>query len=447
MARQLPGQTTFVGPDGVVRVRYQALQATVVRGHSQGATVAIGADEVGLGSHPSNVLALDDPRVSRFHARLVRDARGLRVVDLDSANGTRVGGVVVRDVYVADGMVVELGDSAVQLTASGGDAEEELPAIDHFGELLGRSVAMQRVFAMARRAAAATATVLLLGETGTGKDLLARAIHATGPRTGRPFVVFDCGAVAPTLVEAALFGHVRGAFTGADHDRPGVFELAHGGTLFLDEIGELPLALQPKLLRALETGTIQRLGAPGPTAVDVRIMAATHRDLRAEVDAERFRADLYYRLAVVAIELPPLRERPDDVPLLAAHFARAVLARTGGDLTWLLPHLEDAFGHLRRQPWPGNARELRNAVERAIALADPSALGGDPLGRLVELRGALRRTRTRLPLEAARAEFDRGYLRELVADAGGDLRAAAEAAGVHPKSLERLLRRYQLRDP
>ena len=301
---------------------------------------------------------------------------------------------------------------------------------------------MRRVFAIGRRAAAAPATVLLLGETGTGKDLLARAIHGDSPRARRPFLIFDCGAVAPTLIESALFGHVRGAFTGADADRAGVFELADGGTLFLDEIGELPLPLQPKLLRALETGQVQRIGAPAPITVDVRIMAATHRDLRAEVDRERFRADLYYRLAVITIEVPPLRDRPDDIPLLAAHFAGAVLAR-GGDLAWLRGHLDDAFGALRGQPWPGNVRELRNAIERAIALADPSALAGDPLGRLVELRTSLRRTRARLPLEAARAEFDRGYLRDLMTDAAGDIRVAAEQAGVHPKSLERLLRRYK----
>ena len=446
MARQVAGQTTHVGPDGAVRVRYERLRARVIRGPDTGASLAVGGDDVGIGSHPSNQLVLTDPRVSRFHARLTRDGRGLRALDLDSANGTRVSGVAIRDVYLAEGQVLELGGSAIELVADGGDAGEELPSIDHFGELIGRSVVMQRLFASARRAAAASSTVLLLGETGTGKDLLARAIHAHGARRGGPFVVFDCGAVAPTLVESALFGHVRGAFTGADADRPGVFELAHGGTLFLDEIGELPLALQPKLLRALETGTVQRVGATAPVAVDVRIVAATHRDLRAEVDRERFRADLYYRLAVIGLELPPLRERREDVPLLAAHFARAVLARAGGDLTWLLPHLDDAFGALAAQAWPGNVRELRNAVDRAIALADPAALTGDPLARLVELRGSLRRTRRgRLPLETARAEFDREYLRDLLTDTGGDLRAAAEQAGVHPKSLERLIRRYHLR--
>ena len=444
MSRPVAGHTTILAPDGAVRLRFDRILVRVVRGPDLGREVELGADEVRVGTHPSNQLVLTDPTVSRFHLRLRGDEKGVRAIDLDSANGTRVAGLRVRDVYVGDGTVIELGDAAIELRALGEGGEVELPADEVFGELVGRSLAMRRVFGAGRRAAASSSTVLLLGETGTGKDLLARAIHDYGPRARAPFVVFDCGAAAPTLVESALFGQMRGAFTGADADRPGVFEQAHGGTLFLDEIGELPLALQPKLLRALEAGQVLRLGATQPITVDVRVIAATHRDLRAEVDAERFRADLYYRLAVLAIELPPLRDRDGDIPILAAHFARAVLGRSGGDLAWLRPHLDDVFGQLRTQPWPGNVRELRNAVERAIALADPDALSADPLARLVELRGSLRRTRGRLPLETARAEFDREYLRDLLAETGNDVKAAAELAGVHPKSLERLIRRYQI---
>jgi transcriptional regulator with GAF, ATPase, and Fis domain len=441
------GHTTILAPDGAVRLRFDRIAVRVTRGPDLGREVELGADEVRVGTHPSNQLVLSDPTVSRFHLRLRGDDKGVRAIDLDSANGTRVGGLRVRDVYVGDGTVLEVGDAAIELRALAEGGEVELPPDEVFGELVGRSVAMRRVFAAGRRAAQSASTVLLLGETGTGKDLLARAIHQAGPRARAPFVVFDCGAAAPTLVEAALFGQVRGAFTGADTDRPGVFEQAHGGTLFLDEIGELPPALQPKLLRALEAGQVLRLGANQPLSVDVRVIAATHRDLRAEVDAERFRADLYYRLAVLAIEVPPLRERDGDIPILAAHFARVVLGRSGGDLAWLRPHLDDVFGQLRAQPWPGNVRELRNAVERAIALADPEALAGDPLARLVELRGSLRKTRGRLPLETARAEFDREYLRDLLTETGNDLKAAAELAGVHPKSLERLIRRYQIERP
>ncbi|MBE7448496.1 MAG: sigma 54-interacting transcriptional regulator [Kofleriaceae bacterium] len=445
MARPTADHTTRLPAEGPVRLSFERVAVRVTRGPDRGAEVELGADEVRVGTHPSNQLVLTDPTVSRFHLRLRGDPRGVRAIDLDSANGTRVAGLRVRDVHLGDGAVLELGETALELRALGEQGELELPADERFGELVGRSTAMRRLFAAARRAAASAATVLVLGETGTGKDLLARAIHGAGPRARAPFVVLDCGAVAPSLAESALFGHVRGAFTGAAADRAGVFEQAHGGTLFLDEIGELPAALQPKLLRAIEAREVVRVGATRPVAVDVRVIAATHRDLRAEIDAERFRADLYYRLAVLVLELPALRDRDEDIPLLAAHFARAVLDQGGGDLAWVRPHLEPVFGALRTRSWPGNVRELRNAVERAIALADPGALEGDPLARLIALRHGLRRTRrARLPLETARAEFDREYLRDLLDDTGHDLRAAAALAEVHPKSLERLLRRYKL---
>ena len=272
---------------------------------------------------------------------------------------------------------------------------------------------MRRLFAAARRAAQSTATVLLLGETGTGKDVLARAIHDAGPRAAAPFVVFDCGAVAPTLIESQLFGHVRGAFTGADADRPGVFEWASGGTLLLDEIGELGRELQPKLLRVLETQTVTRVGATTPIPVDVRIVAATNRDLGAEVEADQFRADLYYRLAVIVLEVPPLRDRREDVPLLAAAFGREFLGEA--DLARLRPHLDEAFGSLRHHRWPGNVRELRNVIERAAAMVEPEADGRRParppgraahvpdpdLARAAAARRRPRRVRPRVPARSS----------------------------------------------
>jgi transcriptional regulator with GAF, ATPase, and Fis domain len=258
--------------------------------------------------------------------------------------------------------------------------------------------------------------------------------------------VFDCGAAAPSLIESALFGHVRGAFTGADVDRAGVFEWASGGTLFLDEIGELRPDLQPKLLRALETGTVTRVGATATVPVDVRVIAATNRDLRADVEAGLFRADLYYRLAVIVLEVPPLRERREDVPLLAGSFARELLGLSDADLARLRPHLDEAFAALRHHRWPGNVRELRNVIERAAAMTDETALRGDALARLIELQSSIGRTwHARLELEQARAEFDRKYLRDVMAAAQGSVPHAAQLAGVHPKSLERLLRRYRLR--
>ncbi|MCA9678577.1 MAG: sigma 54-dependent Fis family transcriptional regulator, partial [Myxococcales bacterium] len=413
---QTPAHTTIVAVDGLpVSMRVRHLTLEVVDGPDAGARADKTAEPLTIGSDPSNQLVLADPKVSRFHYRIVADDHGLRLVDRGSANGTFVAGLRAREVYLADGARLDLGDTTLIARLGTGEDEIELSAQERFGGAVGRSVAMRRLFAAARRAAASSASVLLLGETGTGKDVLARAIHDASPRAARPYVVFDCGAVAPSLIESALFGHVRGAYTGADTDRPGVFEWAHGGTLFLDEIGELAPSLQPKLLRALESGAVTRVGATTPTPIDVRVIAATHRDLPAEIEEEAFRADLYYRLAVIVLEVPPLRDRLDDVPLLAAHFARDLLGKegpAGRDLAWLGPHLDEAFGSLRHHRWPGNVRELRNVVERAAALTDPRELTGDHLARLVELRTSLGRTLTaRLPLDQAREQHDREYLR------------------------------------
>jgi len=427
-----------------IGLRVQNLALEVIEGPDAGQRAEITGHELTVGSDRSNTLVLSDPKVSRFHFRVAADDLGFLLRDRGSANGTFVAGLRCREVYLDDAVRIEVGDTTIVARIGGGEREIELSGEDRFGGAMGRSVVMRRLFAAARKAAQSNATVLLLGETGTGKDVLARAIHDASPRAAAPFVVFDCGAVAPSLIESELFGHVRGAFTGADADRPGVFEWASGGTLLLDEIGELGKELQPKLLRVLETQTVTRLGATTPIPVDVRIIAATNRDLGAEVEADQFRADLFYRLAVLVLELPPLRDRREDVPLLAASFAREFLGEA--DLARLRPHLDDAFGTLRHHRWPGNVRELRNVVERAAAMVEPDAGGGDLPARLLALRSSLTRTwHARLPLDAARAQFDREYLRDLMAAHQGSIPHAAAAAEVHPKSLERLLRRYKLR--
>jgi transcriptional regulator with GAF, ATPase, and Fis domain len=431
------------GRDVGVRVRRARLDVTA--GPDAGASAVLESRALSAGTHASNDLALTDPTVSRFHFRVQADDAGFRIIDTNSANGTFVDGVRVRDAYLAGGAHIAAGETRIAVQILADEVDIELSEHDRFGGAVGRSVAMRELFAMARRAAGAPMPVLLQGETGTGKDIIARAIHEHSQAAGGPFVVFDAGAVAPTLIESELFGHVRGAYTGADADRPGVFERADGGTLFIDEIGELPLELQPKLLRALETRRITRVGGSKEIAVDARIIAATNRDLRALVDGDAFRSDLYYRLAVIPLEVPPLRERKQDIPLLAGHFLRDLLDHGGRDPAWLIPHLDDAFGSLKSYDWPGNVRELRNVVERAAALADPAELQKDGLSQLVELRASVTRTKkVQLPLEQARAQFDREYLRDALDAAAGDVKRAAEAAGIHPKSLERLIRRYKI---
>jgi DNA-binding NtrC family response regulator len=303
---------------------------------------------------------------------------------------------------------------------------------------------MRELFALLARIAPSEAPVLIEGETGTGKERVARAVHARSRRADKPFVVFDCAAVPPTLIESELFGHEKGAFTGATDKRAGVFERAAGGTVFLDELGELALELQPKLLRVLESNEVQRVGGQKPTPIDARVVAATNRDLQARVSDGLFREDLYYRLAVVTLEVPPLRERREDVPLLAAHFARdRIFAGGAGGRA---PGWEAIFEFMKSYDWPGNVRELRNVVERAVIMADPGLLAGDPLDALAELRKkaepALRR---RVSLRASRDQHEREYLEDLLRSVDGDLDEAATIADVHRKSLERLLREHGIK--
>jgi DNA-binding NtrC family response regulator len=442
--RKMRRSTTILSADGrVVAMLVRDFALQVVAGPDQGASATMRGRELTVGADPSNILVLTDPHVSRFHCRITADDGGYRLVDSGSANGTMVNGVRVRDAYLPEPARIEIGETTIAVETGENEHEIELSPEEHFGAAIGRSLPMRELFAVGRRAAQSSATVLILGDTGTGKDLIARAIHDHSARHGRPFLVFDCGAVAPTLIESALFGHQRGAFTGADSDRAGFFERAHGGTLFLDEIGELELSLQPKLLRALESGAVSRIGSTEPIKVDVRIIAATNRDLRREVDENRFRSDLFYRLAVILLEVPPLRDRRDDIPLLAAHFLHGVIARDSGDAERLRAHMDSVFGPLARYPWPGNVRELRNVIERAVALADPGELGKDIFSRMVELKSSITRSMSHLPpLKEAREQFDREYLRDVLAAAQGDPNQAAELAQVHPKSFARLLRRY-----
>jgi DNA-binding NtrC family response regulator len=334
------------------------------------------------------------------------------------------------------------------LRAENGRLREELAARYH--DLVGASPAMRGVYRLVQRAAPTRATVLVTGESGTGKELVARALHAAGPRARRPFVALNCAALPAELAEAELFGHVRGAFTGAVHDRAGLFEAADGGTLFLDEIGDMPLGLQAKLLRVLEAGEVTRVGATRPVAVDVRVVAATHRGLDALVAAGRFRDDLRYRVAVLTVELPPLRERREDVPALAAHFLAHFAERHAVPPR---PLADDARRALLAHDWPGNVRELRNAIERALLLADGDAIAAADLP--AEVRGSTAPLR---PAEAAAADlpfvearrraldaFDRAFLAAALERHGGNVSAAARVLGLHRPSLQKLIARLGLR--
>ncbi|HSM94139.1 MAG TPA: sigma-54 dependent transcriptional regulator [Anaeromyxobacteraceae bacterium] len=322
-------------------------------------------------------------------------------------------------------------------------------APQQFHGLVGRSAAMADVYRLLEQAAGIDTTVLLTGETGTGKELAARAIHFLSARRERRFVPVNCGALPADLVESELFGHARGAFTGAAGPKPGLFEAAEGGTLFLDEIGELPLAVQVKLNRALQEKEIRRVGDVRPVAVDVRVIAATHRDLRAEVQAGRFREDLFYRVHVFPVRLPALRDRREDVPLLAAHF----LAKHANALRRELAGFEpEALQALGAWAWPGNVRELENAVERAVALARgpavtlgdlPPEITGGEAGAVPPER--LAKMAYREAVDQARDRVSREYLTALLQEFEGNVTRAAERAGMERESLHRLLKRYGVR--
>jgi DNA-binding NtrC family response regulator len=319
---------------------------------------------------------------------------------------------------------------------------------DRFGQLTGQSAAMRRVITQLERVAASDATVLLLGETGTGKEVAAESLHQESPRARGPFVVVDCGAIPAHLLESELFGHERGAFTGAVRARDGAFQAASGGTIFLDEIGELPRDLQPKLLRALSRRAVKPVGTEAYVEVDVRVIAATHRDLRREVDADRFRGDLYYRLAVVEVRLPPLRDRLGDLPLLVEAMLRESRASPAETSRLLSPAVLDRLAH---QSWPGNIRELRNVIDRALAMGpwEPDAelapdiapeLGATPaVGPAVDLSRPFKQAR-----DEWTARFERAYLAALLEHHAGSIRPAARAAGIDRGHLYRLLARHGL---
>jgi DNA-binding NtrC family response regulator len=412
----------------------------VTSGPDRGLAVDSTGDEVTIGTADGSTLRLSDALVSRHHCSLTATRDGVRLRDLGSTNGTSVAGCRIESAVLAPGTTIAIGDTKVAVELLEDSIAEPVSRDNRFGDLLGTSLAMRRLFALLPKLTASDVSVLIEGETGTGKTLLARALHDGGPRAAAPFVVIDCGAIPPTLIESELFGHAKGAFTGADAARSGQFVAANGGTVFLDEIGELPLELQPKLLRVIEDRVVRAVGATTAQPVDIRIVAATNRDLRQEVNHNRFRADLWYRLATVKLTIPPLRVRSEDIPQLVAHF----WDHLGGDG----PPPPDLMSRLSRCPWPGNVRELRSAVERALlfddlpgqwqALTDPDASKkADSAGEL----GTFRADKAR-----ATDAWERDYLAELVRRCSGNISLAARTAKMNRNHLRALLRRHGLRD-
>lgn len=453
-ASPAPGSHPFAsGGSGDVTTRAAAsvlgapagIEAIILSGAHKGTSKVVGG-RLTIGKAADNDLVLSDDTVSRHHCELVRAPDGLHVRDLESTNGTKIDNTRVREAMIQPGSVLKVGEVEIQFKPTL-QRVEVLPSDKHsFGPAIGSSLAMRSIFGILERIAPTDATVLLEGETGTGKDILARAIWAGSPRANKPFMVVDCGAVTYSLIESELFGHERGAFTGAIATRQGAFELADGGTVFLDEIGELPLDVQPKLLRVLETREYRRVGGNKTFSTNVRVIAATKRDLHREVATGKFREDLYFRLAVVPITVPPLRARREDIPAIVNHMLKAA---GGGGMNLSSESMHALAAH----DWPGNVRELRNVLERAIYMAQ--ATGSKDIGSVTLPTANLTSDASVFRFDPTKSyretrakydgEFERRYVKWLLTRHSGNISAAAREAKMDRKHLHDVAKKHGIR--
>ncbi|HNS97357.1 MAG TPA: sigma 54-interacting transcriptional regulator [Polyangiaceae bacterium] len=447
MRKVQPSTVTITRPrSDSMHVETATFRLTVVSGPNQGQGFeldGLAPSRVLAGTSPACEIRLSDPLISRRHCAIEQTGRRLRIADLGSTNGTFVNGVEIVEAWLDGGENLLVGGTTFHVQKDPTAKTALLPARTMFGSVVGASEEMRKLYPLCERLAASSVPVIIEGETGTGKEVLAESLHAEGPRANGPYVVFDCTATPPDLMESAIFGHEKGAFTGATDTRAGVFEQADGGTLLLDEIGDLHINLQPKLLRVIQSMEVQRVGGARRRKVDVRVLAATRRDLDREVQAGRFRDDLYYRLAVARIELPPLRRRRGDISLLAKYF--------WSENENALPIPTELLQRLEDYEWPGNVRELRNVVLRHQALGDlarferpliadsPDALMAfsDPVGEIIHRL---------LPLAEARQEviqlFEQRYLEHILAVNDGNVTRAAAAAGVARRYFHLLRAKY-----
>ncbi len=419
----------------------RSLRAEVIEGPDLGKKLIATGDVITVGTAPGNTLTLSDNTVSRYHAEIRRNEGRIEVEDHRSTNGTQLGGVEIFRAAVPTGSILTLGKSKVRVD-DGETIEVELFGEDRIGGIQGRTPEMRRLMAAIAGAAKGDASVLVVGETGTGKELVARAIHEASPRADRAFEVVGCGSLMPTLVASELFGHERGAFTGADEAATGAFERAQGGTVFLDEIGELAPALQTSLLGVLERKSFRRVGGTKAIPFDVRIVTSTKRDLREEVNRGSFRSDLYYRLAVLTLRGQPLRERPSDIPLLVEALVREA-GRTDADQIVPLEVMES----LKQHRWPGNIRELKHFVDAAIAMGvAPQLESSSDSGLYVELAlHNLKDENYHDTRDKVLFEFEKLYFPRLLERTRGNVAQAAREANMDRSYLIQLLKKHRMK--
>jgi DNA-binding NtrC family response regulator len=434
-----PGGTRILEDGSNKPAALKQARLIVLKGKNAGKEIVLRKTPFSIGTLQDNDLVLTDQTVSRKHA-VVEDKSGRYVLsDLSSTNGTFLDGVRVREAFLAPGSVIRLGHTEILFS----DREEQIASgkdkATGFGKLFGTSPPMQELYGILERISPTDVTVLIEGETGTGKELAARAIHDSSRRRNGPFIVVDCGAVAPNLIESELFGHEKGAFTDAVRLRQGAFELAGSGTIFLDEIGELSLDLQPKLLRALDQREYKRVGAERPESCNVRVISATNRDLEKEVKAGRFREDLFYRLSVVRICMPPLRKRKEDIATLAGHMLTGISHEIGKDISGLSP---EAAAALNAYSWPGNVRELKNILERAAALSKSSRIEAR------DLFLSNRKSSNTLDGLSGKTleEIEKAAIRATLESVNGNKTEAAKVLGIAYSTLYEKMKKYALRE-
>jgi len=414
----------------------------VLSGSDAGRIVRIDSPTFAIGSGPNAQLRLSDVGVSREHVRLATLPEGVLVQDANSKNGTWIGTMRVDRAILSANATLTVGDVTLEVRVDAGPTALTISSATRFGAAVGFSAAMRSVFAYLEKAAAADVTVLFEGENGVGKEILASAVHAVSPRAAQPFVTVDCGAIPESLLESELFGHERGAFTGADRPKVGLFQQADGGTLFLDEVGELPVNLQPKLLRALELREVRPVGSNVARPVDIRIVAATNRNLRDQIARGSFREDLFYRLAVARVGVPALRERSEDVVPLATSLLREIT----NDAEVELPR--EVAAMFLAHTWPGNVRELKNAVRRFALLGarDQNELFEGSMGTVRDGVEAFEDL-SDLPLHEARQKvidkLESHYFPAVLAKSGGNVSRAAEHAKIARSSFYRILERVR----
>ncbi len=457
MKKSNRNEKTSTGRTQVIRWGEQATKMTVMKckltitsGDAKGREFILSQPVIHVGTRKENEIVLKDETMSRLHFEVHQTKQGYLLRDIESMNGTLINGVRVKEAYLTTGAIIRAGRTEMKF-APQDETFEILPSKKtRYASLIGGNMAMRKIYTIIEKIAPNEVTVLIEGESGTGKELIAQALHEKSKRHKRPFVVFDCSAVAENLIESELFGHEKGSFTGATNMRQGAFELADGGTIFLDEIGELGLDLQPKLLRVLESRTVRRVGGDRHINVDVRVIAATNRNLESEIKKGKFREDLFYRLNVATINLPPLRKRKDDITMLVEHFIEDFnKANNARQVEGIDPQ---ALEILKAYDWPGNIRELKNTMSRIFSFME-----GDRI-TLEDIPERIRIPLTKAELDIPEdlgfkdakeqwiASFEKQYLLESLTRNNFNISAAAKEAGIDRKSVQRLIRKYKIKN-